>query len=389
MRSETSTPGVKKYFNLRTISQIIVVTIILWLALAHQWWGIEKAAPVDAYCPFGALENLIKIATSGEFLQRIYFSNYILLFIFVVMTIIFGRVFCGFFCPLGAIQEWLRKLGKFLGIKREYELPVKIDKAMRYFKYVVLFGLIVLSYTYGELIFRYYDPFVALSHLWEEFDEIYWAYGILGTIVILSLFTKNWWCRYFCPLGGFFGIMRKFSFFRLEKNPDSCTKCGACSRSCPVGLSFKDMKAVNGAECISCLKCVDACDFSALKAKIAGKDVSKKVFKNIVVFGFFGILLILIFLPFWQTGPVSNIKSADGTLNIENLKWSNTLEYLIRESGVPFEYFQERLHLPENVDKWGKLKHIGEDYEIKNGSGEYIETEDFRSAVEEYMGSHK
>jgi len=133
--------------------------------LAHQWWGIEKAAPVDAYCPFGALENLIKIATSGEFLQRIYFSNYILLFIFVVMTIIFGRVFCGFFCPLGAIQEWLRKLGKFLGIKREYELPVKIDKAMRYFKYVVLFGLIVLSYTYGELIFRYYDPFVALSHL--------------------------------------------------------------------------------------------------------------------------------------------------------------------------------------------------------------------------------
>jgi len=80
------------------------------------------------------------------------------------------------------------------------------------------------------------------------------------------------------------------------------------------------MKAVNGAECISCLKCVDACDFSALKAKIAGKDVSKKVFKNIVVFGFFGILLILIFLPFWQTGPVSNIKSADGTLNIENLK---------------------------------------------------------------------
>ncbi|HBY74426.1 TPA: hypothetical protein DEG21_00615 [Patescibacteria group bacterium] len=33
---------------------------------------------------------------------------------------------------------------------------------------------------------------------------MYWAYGILGTIVVLSLFTKNWWCRYFCPLGGFF-----------------------------------------------------------------------------------------------------------------------------------------------------------------------------------------
>lgn len=379
----------KKYFNLRTFSQILVVVIILGLALAHQLWWIEKAAPVDAYCPFGALENLIKAMTSWEFLQRIYFSNYILLFIFVGMTFFFGRVFCGFFCPLGAIQEWLGKLGKLIWIKKDYELPKKVDKVMRYFKYVMLAGLIVLSYVYWELIFRYYDPFVAFSHLWQEFDEIYWAYGILGTIVVLSLFTKNWWCRYFCPLGGFFWIIKKFSFFKLDKNNETCTKCGACSRSCPVGLSFKDMKAVNSAECISCLKCVDACNFWALKAKIAWKDISKKLFRNIVVFWFFGLLLIIVFLPFWQTGPASNIKSDDGTINVANLKWSNTLEYLIRESGVPFKYFQEKLHLPENVDKWGKLKHIWEDYEIKNGSGEYIETEDFRAVTEEYLKEKK
>lgn len=90
-------------------------------------------------------------------------------------------------------------------------------------------------------------------------------------------------------------------------------------------------------------------------------------------------------LPFWQTKPASNIRLPDGTLNIENLKGSNTLEYLVRESGVPLEYFQKELHLPENVDMKSKLKHIGEEYDIKNNEGELIDNEDFKAIAEKYL----
>jgi polyferredoxin len=58
------------------------------------------------------LEGFLTFVFSGEFITKLYWSNFILLGIFVVLTIVFGRVFCGFFCPIGAVSEWIRNLGR-------------------------------------------------------------------------------------------------------------------------------------------------------------------------------------------------------------------------------------------------------------------------------------
>ncbi|MEI7558148.1 MAG: 4Fe-4S binding protein [bacterium] len=100
--------------KIRTISQIIVLGIILFLAFIHQKFGIEQASPIHAYCPFGALEGIFTYIFSGQFINKLYRSNFILLGIFTLLTIFFGRVFCGFFCPFGAIGEWIRSLGRKL-----------------------------------------------------------------------------------------------------------------------------------------------------------------------------------------------------------------------------------------------------------------------------------
>lgn len=379
-----------KKINLRTVSQITALVVILWLAFLHQMKWIEVAAPVDAYCPFGAIETALKWILDHSFLTRLYWSNIILATIFVLMTLFLWRVFCSYMCPLWALQEWMRLLWNKLWIKKTYELPKSIDKILRYLKYLILAALFYLSYSYSDLVFRYYDPFVAFSHLWNEFDEIMYAYIILWTILVLSLFTKNWWCRYLCPLGAFYWIIKKFSFFKIEKNFDTCTKCWACNRSCPVWLDFNNMKEVNGAECIGCLKCVSSCNFGSLKAKIAWKEIKKDLHRKITYFGFFWLLLILIFTPIWQTKPTSNLIWSDGKINVEDLRWSNTLEYTIKATWVPFEYFQKELWLPSNVDKSSKLKHIWEDYNIKNKeTWEFIETEEFREAIEKYMNENK
>jgi polyferredoxin len=70
------------------------------LAFTHQQYGIEKASPIHAYCPFGALEGILTYIFSGQFITKLYRSNFILFAIFSILTIFFGRVFCGFFCPL-------------------------------------------------------------------------------------------------------------------------------------------------------------------------------------------------------------------------------------------------------------------------------------------------
>ncbi|KKR19876.1 MAG: Polyferredoxin-like protein [Candidatus Moranbacteria bacterium GW2011_GWA2_39_41] len=247
----------KYKIKLRTLSQITAVGIVLFLTLSHLKFGIEKAAPIDAYCPFGAIEGFLTYLFTGEYLKRIYASSFILMGILLVSTLIFGRVFCSHFCPLGAIQEWMRSLGRKIGIKKDVELPAKVDAVLRYAKYVILAAIIYFSFQVGDLVFRAYDPFNALMHFGEEFDEKVFGYSILGILVLASLFSKNWWCRYFCPLGATFAIFKKLSPFKISRNASTCISCGTCTRSCPAGLPVEKQDETKSADCISCLDCCE------------------------------------------------------------------------------------------------------------------------------------
>ena len=198
--------------SLRTVIQLAIVVLIFSLAIIHRNFGVEKAAPIDAYCPFGAVESFFTLIFKGEFLKRIFTSSFILLGIFLVATLLLGRVFCGYFCPLGAIQEWLRAIGKKLGFKKDLELPEKADKYLRYVKYLVLAVIVYFSFYLGDLIFRLYDPYNALMHFGAEFEEKIVGYILLGLVVVAALFSKSLWCRYFCPLGAFFGVIKKSVF---------------------------------------------------------------------------------------------------------------------------------------------------------------------------------
>lgn len=381
----TGQEKMKNVFTPRRISQVIVLGIVLFLTISHLRFGIEKAAPIDAYCPFGAVEGFFTYITTGQYLQRIYASSFVLMGIIILLTLIFGRVFCSFLCPLGAIQEWIRALGRKLGIKKDLELPAWLDKYARYLKYIVLAVIVYFSFKAGDLVFRAYDPFNALMHLGEEFDEKIAGYSILAVVLISALFSKNWWCRYFCPSGAFMGIIRKISPFKIKRNQKSCIGCGTCDKVCPAGLDVSNAKEVNSADCISCLGCVKNCPNSSLKATTFGKEIQKKNFGWMIVLAFFVPLGIFMLTPLWQTKAPSNLIKSTGELNVSNLRGSNTLQYLIDTTKIPLSYFQDKMGLPLEVDTKLKLKDIGPKYGIKNRDGEFIEAEDFRSVVEEFV----
>lgn len=371
--------------KIRTISQIIVLGIILFLAFTHQQFGIEQASPIHAYCPFGALEGVLTYIFSGQFIQKLYRSNFILLGIFTLLTIFFGRVFCGFFCPFGAIGEWIRSLGRKLWIKKDIELPEMVDKYLRYLKYIVLLVIIYFSFRETALVFDAYDPFSALAHLGNEFEWLIFAYAILAFVVITAFFSKGRWCRYLCPLGAFFGIIKKINFFKLKRDNATCVSCDICRKSCPANLKIKTADQITHADCISCMECVNDCPKNSLDIYVLGKKIKKQTFIWLVVGIFFVTLWFVVLTPMWQTKPISNIINEQWTVDIANIKWSNTLQYVIDTTKVPFEYFQKELGLPGDTKKTMKLKDIGVTYDIKNMSWEILETEDFRNSIQRYL----
>lgn len=372
-------------FNVRVFSQIAVLIIIFVLAFLHQNYGIESAAPIHAYCPFGALEGMFTYIFTGQFIMKLYRSNVILLWIFVLLTIIFGRVFCGYFCPLWAISERLRWLGRKLWIKKDIELPVWLDTYLRYLKYLILIVVIYFSFRYTALVFDTYDPFSALTHLGNEFDELIFAYSVLGFVLITSLFSKGRWCRYLCPLWAFFALLNKISFFKLTRNQTTCTACWSCNRVCPANLKIKESVQITHPDCISCMECVTDCPHSSLGIHILWKSIKKRTFMWLVVGLFFWILLVFIQTPLWKTKPNSNIVSSSWVVHVEGIRWSNTLQYIIKETWVPFRYFQETLNLPQDIDQTMKLKDIWITYDLKNISWTVLETEDFRVVIQNYI----
>jgi len=207
----------------------------------------------------------------------------------------------------------------------------------------------------------------------------------LVVVLVLALVSKSIWCRYFCPLGAFFAIIKKISFFKIERDTKTCNSCNLCDINCPAHLKIKDSLSIKDADCISCGKCVSVCPKDSLSFKIFNKTVSKKLFSILVLALVILPLAIAPYTPFWQTKPQSNIISATGSINVEDIKGSNTLAYVIQTTKVPLSEFQKSLKLPLNIDSSLMLKEIGTKYNLNNSEGTLLETEDFRNVVRDYL----
>lgn len=372
---------------IRFLSQISVFALILYLAWSHQTFGIEKTAPIDSYCPFGAMESLITLITTGDFLLRVFTSSFILMGIVLLVTLFFGRGFCGFLCPLGAVQEWIRFIGKKLGISKEIELPAKLDYILRYLKYLTLILVLYFSFTLGDLFFRDIGPFSALTHLGGEFDEKPIGYTVLIIILIISLFSKQWWCRYLCPLGGFLGAVRKISPFSIKRDKKTCIDCKACDRACPGHLKVSQANTLRDADCISCQECVEVCPKKSLSSNILDSQIKPKNIAILIILTFFIPFFLIQFTTLWQSKPASNIVTSEGSIDVENIRGSNTLKHVIEITGIPFEVFQKELNLPDNTDLTLKIKLIGSTYNIPGVEEEFLEVEAFREVITKNLNS--
>lgn len=236
---------------------LLVALIAVNHTLAESGMAISwfSSASVHAICPFGGVESFYQLVTTGDMIQKIRSSAFVLMGIVFTLTLLFGPVFCGWICPLGSIQEWVGSMGRALFGKRYNTfVPQKLDKVLRYLRYVLLALVLYNTAMSGMLLFANVDPYYALFHFWTGETAIA-SLVILGITLGLSLFVERAWCKYACPYGAMLGLFNPIRIFKIKRNESSCISCGLCDQSCPMNISVSTTAAVTDHQCISCLKC--------------------------------------------------------------------------------------------------------------------------------------
>lgn len=163
----------------------------------------------------------------------------------VVTTILWGRLYCGRVCAFGAMTQLLDKA---VPARFRFEVPRRIDQRAGYIKYGLL-GATVLYFlvTKDISIYRYVEPFWMFS---LEASAGMWA-G-LAVLLVATVFVRNLYCRFLCPVGAFLGLLSNLTVFRIKRWSE-CDTCKICEKTCEWG-AIRGPKIL-ASECVRCDDC--------------------------------------------------------------------------------------------------------------------------------------
>ena len=212
---------------------------------------------------FAGIKEVVSLMGKGQPLKM---SDFLIkLIVLCILTIVFGRIFCGFMCSFGAIGDWFYMLSEFIQKKNGMKFPKISEKAqinLQKFKYVVLLFIVLLCFSEnGEYVTKY-SPWTVFSLITQKNFKIgAYIIGIvlLVLIIIGMMFKERFFCQFICPLGAVFSLLPKNFLFSVKKKEEKCFNgCKACTNKCPVHLKY-DEAGMREGECISCGRCFMVC----------------------------------------------------------------------------------------------------------------------------------
>jgi polyferredoxin len=167
--------------------------------------------------------------------------------LFVVFsTMLWGRVYCGRVCAFGALTQLMDPI---IPRKMRFEIPARIEKYANLIKYGVLaIALLYFIVTHDvALPVRYVEPFWMFS--------LFGTTGMwvgLGVLLVATVFVRNLYCRFLCPVGAALGIISNLTVFRIKRWSE-CNTCKLCEKTCEWG-AIRGPKIV-ASECVRCDDC--------------------------------------------------------------------------------------------------------------------------------------
>ena len=247
-----------------------------------------------------------------QFLPAVMALNVIVVVALVVLTLVFGRIYCSVICPLGIFQD---VLARFHRKKNKYSYSAEL-KWLRYPMLIVfiiaglsgvgsLFQLLAPYSAYGRIATMILQPIWKLGNnllaMVAEHYESYAFYSVdtwmrslpvffIAVVTVVVLFILAWrggrtYCNTICPVGTILSFFARFSWLKIRFDEDKCKNCSLCSKNCKAACIDFKTHTVDYSRCVVCGNCIDSCKFGALRydnAKIHAKanavDTSKRSF---------------------------------------------------------------------------------------------------------------
>jgi ferredoxin len=238
--------------------------------------------------------------------------------IILLLTILFGRVYCSSICPLGVLQDIINFISKKVKKKKKRFGFMKEQKILR----LSLLAIPVIIFLFGSSIavnlldpysiygrfagffFRpgliYINNIVAFvferMKLYSVSNFEIRAFTIIPFLIVFAFFIfvavlaykkGRLYCNTVCPVGTLLGYLSKFSLFQIVIKKEDCLSCGACARDCKSGCIDSKEKTVDMSRCVACFDCLSSCptdgllyDFKYRKEKTANKSADDSVDEN-------------------------------------------------------------------------------------------------------------
>lgn len=267
----------------------------------------SRPPAVEGFLPISALVSLKSWLGGGGF-DRIHPAGFAIFLGIILISLLFKKGFCSWFCPIGALSEALGRLGARL-FGKNHGLPKFLDYPLMAVKYLILgFFIKVILVDMSPLVAQSFQQSaynkIADVKMLKFFLEIgQSAVAILLALALFSLVVRNFWCRYLCPYGALLGIVAVFSPWKVTREAQKCTGCNLCNKACPNRINVAESRRVWSAECSSCLDCLEACPAEALEYKgPGGRFAVDPRFYPVLLFGIYLLVVLVAQLTgHWQS----------------------------------------------------------------------------------------
>jgi NosR/NirI family nitrous oxide reductase transcriptional regulator len=208
------------------------------LAAAVGYMGFVKSRLVSVVDLFALADLSLPIFK--------YSLPWYLLSVFVFgSTVLWGRLYCGRVCAFGALTQLMDAVvPKTLRV----EPPPALERRAAWIKYGLLAGVMIYFVATRDVsVYRYVEPF--------------WMFGLFGTtgmwiglavLLLATVFVRNLYCRFLCPVGAALGLLSNLTVFRIKRWSE-CNTCKICEKTCEWG-AIRGPKIV-ASECVRCDDC--------------------------------------------------------------------------------------------------------------------------------------
>ena len=247
--------SMKKLIIARKISRLLFMVLFIYALLPSSCLLVKDTVPKDMFLKIDPLTQIF-----GSISSRVLFPGIVFAILMLALTLIFGRFFCGWVCPLGTVID-------VFGDSRKKWMRVSsgTNKILYSVKYYIL-GIIALASIFGIRAAWTLDPmFIMLSLI------VFGTVPLMAFACCSAFITKRFWCRAICPLGAIYAIAARFSL--LRRYVIECDGCSRCKADCRMQAIKDDMDYVKS-ECILCMDCVYEC--SAGKTRFSWLSRAKR-----------------------------------------------------------------------------------------------------------------